>query len=306
MRRAVALVVAGLVIGLSSSVVRAEEAAGDPIVNAVRAAGEATVKAFNAGDVAALAGTFLESAELVDEEGNVYAGRDEIAALFTKFFEKYPGAVLEMEIDSARPLGDEILVEEGLRRITVGEAADDAQVRYVAIRAKQDDGRWPIASYREFSAEPPPTPHEMLEPAAWLVGDWVDESPAGRTEISFRWSPDGNYLMGEYNVSVGGKPESTSTQRIGWDPVEGQLRSWTFDSDGGYSQGEWTATDTGWVVRSEATMPDGTIGSAHMTISVKDPDHFVVRSTDRIVGGALEPDFEMTVARKPPAPAGDK
>ena len=210
-----------------------------------------------------------------------------------------------MEVESARPIGDELMVEEGIRRITVAEGGADAQMRYVAIRAKEDGG-WPIASYREFSADPPPTPHEMLEPASWLVGDWVDESPSGRTAISFQWSPDGNFLMGEYNVSVGGKPDSTSTQRIGWDPVEGQLRSWTFDSDGGYSQGEWTATEDGWVVRSEATMPDGTIGSANMTISVKDADHFAVRSTDRIVGGALQPDFEMTVARRPPQPAAAK
>ncbi len=33
-------------------------------------------------------------------------------------------------------------------------------------------------------------------------------------------------------------------------------------------------------------MPDGTTGSATMTIAVKDADHFVVRASDGIVGGA--------------------
>ena len=35
---------------------------------------------------------------------------------------------------------------------------------------------------------------------------------------------------------------------------------------------------------------------------VKDQDHFVVRSTDRIVAGGEEPDFELVIARKPPQP----
>jgi hypothetical protein len=92
-------------------------------------------------------------------------------------------------------------------------------------------------------------------------------------------------------------------QRIGWDPVEGTLRSWTFDSDGGFSEGEWMGTDDGWVVKSEATLPDGSIGSATVTIRPSDADHFVVESTDRIVGGAQEPDFKLVIARKPPAAA---
>jgi hypothetical protein len=95
---------------------------------------------------------------------------------------------------------------------------------------------------------------------------------------------------------------STSTQRIGWDPVEGTIRSWTFDSDGGFSHGEWTPLENGWVAKTEATMPDGTTASATVLLAIQDADHFVVRSTDRIVAGAEEPDFELVIARKPPQP----
>ena len=102
---------------------------------------------------------------------------------------------------------------------------------------------------------------------------------------------------------MGGQPESKSAQRIGWDPVEGVLRSWTFDSDGGFSQGEWTPVDDGWVAKTEATMPDGSTASATVMLVIKDQDHFVVRSIDRIVAGGEEPDFELMIARKPPQPA---
>jgi uncharacterized protein (TIGR02246 family) len=273
------------------------------VEKALLAEADATVKAFNAADAATLGGMFIEDGELVDEDGNVTEGRAAITALFKGFFERFPKAILEMELTDAREIGDEMVVEEGVRRITADEAAAAAQVRYVAVRVKQGD-RWPLAAYREFSDDPLPTPTEMLAPLDWIVGEWIDESPEGKTQIAFRWSDDGNYLLGEYNLAVGGQSAGTSVQRIGWDPVEGKLRSWTFDSDGGFSEGEWTAGDDGWIVRSEATLPDGTTGSATIVIKPTDVDHFVVESTDRVIAGVEEPDFKLVIARKPPAPAG--
>ena len=282
----------------------AQETSLTPLEETVIRESEATVKAFNAGDAAALGRTFLDTGELVDEAGTVHTGQAAITELFTRFFGKYPKATLEMAVDSTRPVGGSLAVEEGQRRITTA-AGETAQVRYVAVRSKQGD-RWPIASYREFAADPLPTPREVLQGAAWIVGDWVDESPEGRTEISFRWSDDGNFLLGDYTMSAAGAGESRSTQRIGWDPASGQVRSWTFDDDGGFTEGRWERTEEGWAVASQATMPDGTTGSATLTISVKDADHFVVRGTDRIVGDVAEPDFEMTITRRPPRPAAAK
>ena len=272
------------------------------LVKAVAAEADATVTAFNAGDAAALAGMFIEDGELVDENGTVTETRGEIEALFKRFFERFPKATLEMEVTDARMLGDEVVIEEGVRRITADQGAAAAQVRYVAVRSKEAD-RWPLVSYREFADDPIPTAAEMLAPLDWLVGEWVDESPEGNTRIAYQWSDDGNFLVGEYNLSVAGQPASRSTQRIGWDPVEGCLRSWTFDSDGGFSEGEWLATDEGWLVKSEAILPDGTTGAATIVIQPTDGDHFVVECTDRIIGGAEEPDFRLVIARKPPAPA---
>jgi uncharacterized protein (TIGR02246 family) len=266
---------------------------------------ESTVKAFNAADAEGLATLFMDSGELIDENGNLFAGKAEIAALFKSFFEKFPKSKLEMEVTAVRSIGDSLAVEEGVRRITSDEGAAAAQLRYVAVRDKVGD-RWPIASYREFADDPLPTPQDMLQPLSFLVGDWVDESPESRTSISYRWSEDGTFLIGDYVLASAGMPESKSTQRIGWDPVQGTLRSWTFDADGGFSQGEWTQLDDGWVARSEATMPDGTTASATVILTPKDQDHFLVRSTDRIVAGGEEPDFELVIARKPPQPAAAK
>jgi len=279
-----------------------ETAAAPPeLVEAVQKQGEATIEAFNKGDAAGLAKLFMEKGELVDENGNVYSGREQIEGLFKAFFERFPSANLQMEVTGVRTVGDSLAIEEGVRLITMPDTDTAAQVRYVAVRDKVD-GEWPIATYSEFADDPPPTPSEMLSAVAFLVGDWVDESPEGRTTISYRFDDDGNFLVGDYSLSVAGMPESRSHQRIGWDPLEGCLRSWTFDSDGGFSTGEWVPTEAGWVVKSEAVMPDGTTGSATVTITPVDNDHFVVRSSDRIVGGVDEPEFELTIARRPPDP----
>jgi len=275
------------------------------LVEAVKKEEAATIEAFNKGDAEGLAQLFAAKGELVDENGNIFSGREQIAGLFKAFFEKFPKAELQMEVTGVRTVGDSLAIEEGVRLITVPDTDTAAQVRYVAVRDKEGE-HWPIASYSEFADDPPPTPAEMLSGVSFLVGDWIDESPEGKTAISYRFEDEGNFLVGDYTLAVAGGPESRSHQRIGWDPLEGVIRSWTFDSDGGFSTGEWVPTEAGWVIKTDATMPDGTTGSATVTLAPTDDDHFVVRSSDRIIGGVDEPEFELTVARRPPQPAGAK
>ena len=271
------------------------------IEEAVKAAAAATVEAFNAGDASRMAALFAADGELIDEDGNVFTGRAEVTELFSRFFEKFPGAELALEVDAARPLGDDLVVEEGGRLISLPDGTS-AQMVYTAVRQREGDS-WPIVSYREYADDPMPTPQEMLGALDWLVGDWVDESPEARTSIHYEWSDDQNFLVGEYSLAIEGRPAGRTSQRIGWDPVEGTLRSWTFDPDGGFSEGVWLPTEDGWVIRSDATMPDGATGVATVAIRIRDADHFVVESTDRIIDGEKEPDFSLVIARKPPAPA---
>lgn len=270
-------------------------------VAAIQSAHEAVLETFNAHDPAGIAGLFTPSGELIDENGGVHAGRDAIRDAFTAFFEAFPNARLLMEVEDVRRIDDDLAIEEGVRLVLVDEGETAAQVRFVAVRTKEGDA-WPIASYREFADDPAPSAREMVEQLEWIVGDWIDESPEGRTQISYRWSEDGNYLLGEFNLAVGGLQTGRSTQRIGWDPVDLTLRSWTFDSDGGFSEGVWTPDDEGWVVRSFATLPDGSTGTATLTFSMPDDDHVSISGEDRFVAGESEPDFSLTIARRQPRP----
>jgi uncharacterized protein (TIGR02246 family) len=272
----------------------------DPAVAEVRASGEAVVKAFNAGRTAELAGKFMPKGDLVDEAGTVTQGTKELNELFTKFFATYPGAKLALDIESVRPVGSNLVIEEGTRFVTAGDDSR-AQLRYTAVRVKAQDGKWLIASIREFNDDPAPTPHEQLQPLAWLVGDWVSEGSDAVVKISYHWSEDTNFILGDFNMTIAGKPAMKSTQRIGWDPQAGKVRSWLFDGDGGFSEGQWTQVEDGWVIKSAATNPDGSTASATITISPADKDHFTMKGTDRIVANARDIDFDLTIARQPPA-----
>jgi uncharacterized protein (TIGR02246 family) len=273
----------------------------DPAVAEIRAGDEQLVKLFNAGKAAELAAVFLPQGELIDEEGTVTQGTKELTELFTKYFERFPGAKLALDVESVRTVGTNLAIEEGTRFITAAKEDDGrAQLRYTAVLVKGQAGRWQIASIREFNDDPPPTPHDYLQPLSWVIGEWVNEGSDAAVKITYRWSEDGNFIMGDYDMTIGGKPAMKSTHRIGWDPLAGKVRSWLFDGDGGFSEATWTEVEEGWVLKSLATNPDGTTGSATITVTQTDKDHFTMKGTERIVGSAREPDFELVIARKPP------
>jgi uncharacterized protein (TIGR02246 family) len=269
---------------------------------AIRAAGEQFVKAFNAGKVDELVAMFLPKAELVDEDGTTHEGQAAIKDLLTKFFAKFPGAKLTVDVDSLRVIGP-VALEEGTRVITTKDDSGQAQMHFSMVRTKVGNN-WPIVSLRDYTDDSDLTPHDRLQTLGWLVGEWVNEGNDAAVRITYRWSNDKNFLLGEFHVTKGGSPVMNSSQRIGWDPLAGKVRSWMFDSDGGYGDGHWTELDDGsWVIKSLAVLPDGQTGSATVTVIPQGKDRYVLKGTDRIAGDSRDDDFEFVVTRRPPMPS---
>lgn len=278
----------------------ATTASPDPVETEIRASVEDFVKTFNAGDATKLATHFADSGEIIDEDGNQYQGTAEVKDLFTAFFTKFPGAKLFMDIESVRSVAPNVVIEEGTRVTTTKEEKDQAQVRYSAVRTKLGD-RWVIASWREFSDDPAPTPTDHLAGLDWLIGEWINEGSDAVVKIKYTWSDDKNFILANLDIQKAGQDAMKCSQRIGYDPAQQKIRSWLFDSDGGFSEGIWAATDKDWIVKSTATLPDGQSGSATITYTRVDDNHFKISGTQRIVGNAVEPDFDLKVVRKPPA-----
>lgn len=266
---------------------------------AVRKSSVKVAELFNAGKTADIAALFLPQGELIDEQGTVYQGRQEIEDLLKKFFERFPGSKMVQNIEVIRRAGP-IAIEEGTRTITSADGSQVSRFRYIAVWADVKEG-WRLTSYRDFADDASATPHDNLKSLEWIVGDWVNQGADGTVSIAYRWSDDQNYLLGEFDIALPeGKPRK-STQRIGWDPSRGRIHSWLFDADGGFAEGEWTVSDDGIVIKSSSVNPDGTTATSTMYIDKQDKDHFTIEGADRVVGDALEEDFKITIARRPPA-----
>lgn len=280
---------------------QASETSGAPAGDAaVRAAVAQLIEAFNAGDAAQVAPLFAADAEFEDEAGQIHTGREAIASLATAFAERFPGAKMEAEIEALRFVAPQLALVEAIRTTTTADGLERAETR-ASLTYLEQDGKWLVAAIREIPAEIELSPHEHLEPLAWLVGDWIDEGPDATIDITCRWSEDQNFLLIEYATKIAGETTLKTTQRLGWDPLKQQVRSWMFDSDGGYGDGEWSRAGKTWTIKSAAVLPDGTVGSATFTIEPDSADRFQMKASHRVIGDTTEPDREVTVVRKPPA-----
>ena len=207
-----------------------------------------------------------------------------------------------MTAESVRVLGTSLAIVEGQRVVSTKDDKSSAATRYLLVMIKQH-GEWKIALAKEEENDDALSPHDRLKPLAWLVGDWVDEGSDAVVQISCKWSEDKNYLLVDFNAKVRGKPAMKSSQRIGWDPLTEKVKSWVFDSDGGNGEGLWSQVDNRWVIKSTAVLPDGQTGSATIVLEPRNKDSYVMKGFDRIRGKTAEPDFEVTIVRRPPAPA---
>ena len=274
---------------------RSEEAA-------IRALGQQLLQAFNQGKADAVADLFLPEGEIKDDAGRVHQGRPQIAALLGRFFERFPGVKIETQIESIRTITATLAILDGTQTIVTKDGQTKSVHEFTAVLAKTA-GAWRFASFQESAEEAEATPHERLQPLAWLVGDWVNEAADAVINLKCRWSDEQNFLLVRYESKVEGKPAIKSTQWIGWDPLHERITSWVFDSDGGHGQAQWTKADTSWIVKSTAVMPDGQTGSATLVFEPQGADKFSLRGLDRVLGDGTQPDFQMTIVRQPPQPS---
>jgi uncharacterized protein (TIGR02246 family) len=265
---------------------------------AIRANVAQFVKAYNAGDAKAVAALFTPDAQIVDKEGNAAEGREAIAQTFADLFAATPQKRIEVFVDSIRFVGADLAMEVGSTKETPAPNEPPEYDRYTVLHVKRD-GKWQMALARDEEG-PAPTCHEELRPLAWLVGEWVDDGGSTVVLSSCRWSEDGSFLLQDFKLRVNGEDAMNVTQRIGWDPVAKRIRSWVFDSEGGFGESVWTRNDDGWIIKATGVRPDGTTASATNVLIPTGTDGYVWRSTDRVVADEPQPGLEVKVVRKPP------
>jgi uncharacterized protein (TIGR02246 family) len=268
---------------------------------AIRAGIEAFSQAFQKNDARTIAAMFTEDGEAVDLEGGTIQGRAALEEHYLSRFAEMPDRKLETRIESIKYLAPGIARETGRTQVLSSDGATVSNGRYTAIRIKRD-GRWLIASVREI-ADKDISHHERLKELDWLVGDWVAETEEAVVLTSVAWTDEGSFLLRSFDVRIKGKPALTGTQRIGWDPLAKQIKSWVFDSRGGYGEGLWTSAGDQWVIKATGVRPEGRAASATQILTYVNKDKLRWKSIDRTLGDEIVPEIEeIVMVRKPPQP----
>jgi uncharacterized protein (TIGR02246 family) len=273
----------------------------DADVKAIRAVVDAFARGYNAKDAQALGALFTEEAEIEDEAGEVTRGRAAIVARFARLFAEDQGGRLSISAETLHFPGPGLAIEEGTATITPGGDATPETSRYSVIYARQE-GRWLHARIRDESPSEV-APHERLGELGWMLGDWINESDDAIVFTTCKWSDDGNFLIRDFDIKVEGQVALSGTQRIGWDPLQKQFRTWVFDTEGGFAEGLMSRGEDRWEVQVNGVRPDGQPVSATNIITVLGKDRIGWQTSNRTVGGVAMPDIDRFVlVRRPPPP----
>jgi uncharacterized protein (TIGR02246 family) len=258
----------------------------------IRASADKYVELYNHRDAKGMADMWSPDAVYTDAtSGEQYTGREAIAEHFADMFAGMEDAKLKVTVGAVEFVSPNVAIERGSAVVTSSEQ-DSEESTYSAVHVKRD-GKWLIDRISEEAVAPPPPSHyEHLKALEWMVGDWVDSDEEATVETNVEWAKNRNFLRRSFAVVTADDIPLSGVQIIGWDPNDKCIRSWTFDSDGGFAEGTWSREGTTWHIRNKATLPGGGAASAVNILTEVDENSFLWESISREVEGELLPNVD--------------
>lgn len=268
---------------------------------AIRKATADYLEARKRGDFDAIRAFWTATGNIVDETGRRISVRDIQPPASTDGKDTIPPVEIKLLANSIHFVTPNVAIEDGTSDSGSGSNGTTTRGRFSAVWVKQN-GKWLIDSLREAAIADQPTTNS-LQSLEWLIGNWVEPEDATAFMASFKWSEGKHYLIGEVRIQPRGQEPHVVSQRIAWDAAAGLIRSWNFDSDGGFSSGEWSRDGDGWIVSSSGVLPDGKRTLGRRVFQRIDDQSLLMESLGFQVGGESLPDLRVKLIRKP---AGDK
>ncbi|MCO6457854.1 MAG: SgcJ/EcaC family oxidoreductase [Pirellulaceae bacterium] len=258
---------------------------------AIRKAVEAYVTAFNQHNAKALAALWSPEAVYTNPLSGVeVTGREEIEKQFESIFTETKEARLEATTDSVRFISPGVAVEQGRAKLLVADEQPEEST-YTAIYVKRN-GQWLLDRVTEEDVIEPLSHYEQLKPLEWLVGRWTDQDDQATVVTECNWTRNNNFLVRSFTVQIGDRIDMAGMQIIGWDPSTKSIRSWVFDSDGGFGQGTWTNKGNRWYIQQNGVLADGGKTSAMNILTRLDDNSCTLQSVNRTVDGELLPNID--------------
>ena len=267
---------------------------------AIRKADEAYVQAFNKHDAKTLADAWSPEAVYLNRvTGEEVVGRAAIAEQFTTVFKDQPEIKLDLNVQSIQFVSPNVAVEQGVAK-TLAPKAEPEEEEYSAVFVRRE-GQWLLDRVTEKAKEATPSRYEQLKPLEWMIGRWVDKDDDDNVDIETecKWTKNQSFITRSFTVAAEGKISMSGMQIIGWDPIAKAIRSWTFDSDGGFAEATWTFKKDRWFVQNKGYLADGRKASMTNVIKPVDQNSFTWQTVERTVGGELLPNIdEVLIVRE--------
>jgi uncharacterized protein (TIGR02246 family) len=275
----------------------ADAPAGADAAAGVRKAADEYAAAMSRGDPDAVLAFWAADADYVDAAGTATRGREALGKRFAETLPRLKGSRVSAAINALKLLRPDVILEDGTLTVTAPDGTRESN-RYAVVWVKSE-GKWLISSARDLSAETADAsslayPH--LKPLEWLVGEWADAKAGVR--MTCRWDANKAFLLMQYEVKQAGQEALAVSQRVGWDGHNELVRSWVFDSAGGFGEGYWQRDGNRWRVGTSGVLPDGGTGGATNEWEYVDENTFVWRSREREVDGQPVADAEVRMTRK--------
>ncbi len=214
-------------------------------------------------------------------------------------FTEFGNPELQVTIESIEFQDDNRAIERGTARVIIpGRLPMDSE--YTTIQVKRN-GEWKIQSISESEIRPNDIQDGQLKELAWLIGNWVDNSDEVKVETKYQWILHKHFIQSKFTVYYANHKQLNGRQLIGWDPVNKEIRSWIFDSDGGRGEGVWSKEGNVWNVHVTSILPDGSKGSSIHTYILINKESFKYGIKGRAVDGYILPNInEVTITRTTP------
>jgi len=251
-------------------------------------------QAYDRGDAKTLASFYADDIDYVDEAGLEVKGRDEMEKLFIENFQANPGAKIAITIEEVKSLTPDVQVNRGVASVTATSGLTES-TRYAAVLDKKND-RWQICQLTETAAQAP-SASSQLEALKWLVGNWENKDADQTVETKVEWAGDKNFLVRRFKLKDE-QGETEGWEIVGWDPDREQIRSWIFDSNGGFGESSWSYDGGHWLIRASNVLPDGSRSTAENVLTKVDDNKFTWESQNRTLDGESQGSLPKIVVQR--------
>ena len=285
-RKGIVLVTAFALVFLGVSIMKAQEKTTkgperEADKSAIDSLIKASVQAFNNRDAAAIAASWTAEGEYIRNEGESVRGRADIQKGYAEFFKTLKGKpTLEVQTDNLRfTSADSALSQVTLRlKNEQGELIGSIWRNVMLVR---EDGKWKVAVVQEWDRDI--GLDDSLKDLEWLIGTWEMTTNNRTVTTSYEWDDNKAFIRGKYTVKEAGKVVESGTQFYGKDNADGGIRSWVFQSDGGFGGGFWTREGKNWNVDFYGVTPDGKRLTANVIYVHLDANTFTWQSVNQAV-----------------------